>query len=261
MRILAVANQKGGVGKTTTTLNLGAALRECGRSVLLIDLDPQASLTASLGIKPDSLDLTIYDALSAAVKGEERPGLREIVTESDGLALAPANIVLSKADRELVLANLGVYALRDALVSARDAYDYVLLDCPPSLGIMTDNALAAADNVLIPMATDYLAWRGLALLLDSIAMMQKRTNRGLKIAGVVLTMADSRLAHTREIIEAVHANLGSQVRVFETVIHMSVRLKEAPMTGHSILTYAKDSTGARGYRDLARELEAIWQSA
>ena len=261
MRIIAIVNQKGGVGKTTTTLNLGAALRERGRSVLVIDLDPQASLTASLGLKPDSLDLTIYDALSAAIKGEMTPNLREIIIECDGMALAPANIVLSKAERELILANLGVYALRDALVAVRAAYDYVLLDCSPSLGIITDNALAAADDVLIPVATDYLAWRGLVLLFDSIAMMQKRTNRGLKIAGVVLTMADSRLAHTREIIEAVHANLGSQMRVFKTVIHMSVRLKEAPMTGRSILTYASDSSGARGYRDLARELEAIWQSA
>jgi len=255
-KVYAIANQKGGVGKTTTTLNLGAALQELGRRILLIDMDPQASLTVCLGLVPDELEATIYNALLLSIQGESTsPTLADLITKTkSGLELVPANIELSQADMDLVREPLGVYALRDVLAPVKDLYDYILIDCPPSLGILTTNALAAADEVLIPLQADWLALKGVNLLLKTISKIQKRANRNLHIAGILLTMADTRTSHAREIINSTKEAFNGRIHVFTSVIKLSARLKEAPITGSSVLDYASDTVGAQAYRDLAREV-------
>lgn len=254
-QIIAVANQKGGTGKTTTTLNLGAALQEMGNNVLLVDMDPQASLTLALGLNPDDLETTIYTALTRVIEtGEMDPMEVNIVATNEGMGLLPTNIELSQADLDLVREPLGVYALRDVLRPTIETYDYILVDCPPSLGILTTNGLAAAGQVIIPLQADYLALKGVNLLLRTITKIQRRANRKLQIAGVLLTMADLRTLHAREMITTTRQAFNERVFVFETVIRMSVQLKEAPITGQSVLTYASDTVGADAYRELAREL-------
>lgn len=256
-QIMAVANQKGGTGKTTTTLNLGAALQEIGNKVLLVDMDPQASLTLALGLNPDDLETTIYTALTRVIEtGEMDPAEINIFTTGEGMGLLPTNIELSQADLDLVREPLGVYALRDVLRPTIETYDYILVDCPPSLGILTTNSLAAASQVIIPLQADYLALKGVNLLLRTITKIQRRANRKLQIAGVLLTMADLRTLHAREMITTTRQAFNERVFVFETVIRMSVQLKEAPITGRSVLAYASDTVGADAYRELARELIA-----
>ena len=254
-RIIAIANQKGGVGKTTTTINLGAGLKERGRSVLLVDLDPQASLTLALCGAPasplDEFPATIYTALVKAVKAEEDALDGGIRTTQSGLALIPASIELSAAEIDLTREALGVYALRDALAVRPEGYDYILLDCPPSLGILTTNALAAAGEVLIPLQADYLALRGVDLLLNTIAKMQKRANPSLTVLGILLTLADLRTLHAREVIAAARATFGGRVPILEPVVQYSVRLKEAPLANASILEYATDTQAAEAYRQVA----------
>ncbi|MHB1166000.1 MAG: ParA family protein [Candidatus Nanopelagicales bacterium] len=248
-RILAVANQKGGVAKTTTVVNLAAALREAGRRVLVVDLDAQACATFSLGLDPEDLERSGADAFMAATP--RIPVADLITTTEDGIDLLPAAIDLAGADRALAGVVGREYVVRDALKPVVDRYDWVLLDCSPSLGIVTINALTAADEVLVPLQCETLSHRGVGQLIETIADVQRLTNPRLRIAGVLPTLFDGRTTHAK----AVLADLGPRygVRVF-TPISRSIRFAEAPAAGRSILATARGSRGAADYRRLAVEL-------
>jgi chromosome partitioning protein len=260
VQIIAVANQKGGVGKTTTTLNLGAGLAERGRRVLLVDLDPQASLTLAVlgdalppaadGARPG----TVYDVLRRSAESAAEPWAG-VIQKAGSLALAPASIELSAAEIDLAREPLGVFTLREALAALPEPYDYVLIDCPPSLGILTTNALTAAGGVLIPLQADYLALRGADLLLTTIAKVQRRANPTLAVRGVLMTLADVRTLHAREVIEAAQATFGERAPVLGMVVPYSVRLKEAPLAKASILEYASSTPAAVAYRQLAEHID------
>lgn len=258
-RVIAIANQKGGVAKTTTTMNLGAALAERGRRVLVVDLDQQGSLTLSMGVEPDTLEDSMYTVLSGyADPKEKKPRRLETIIRpgaGGGPDLAPANIELAALDLELTRAYNREHILKAALAPIRDRYDYILLDCPPSLGLLVVNALTAADEVLIPVQADYLATKGVKLLLDSIDAVTEKLNPRLHITGILLTLADQRLAHTREVIEQTRAAFTDEIRVFDTLMKMNARMKEAPITGTSILAYEPDGSAAVAYRALAEEVE------
>lgn len=248
--MLAVANQKGGVAKTTTVVSLAAALVERGRRVLVVDLDAQACATFSLGLDPE--DLSDTGAL-AFMDRNGRPVDGLIVSTTEGVDLLPASLDLAGADRALAEVAGREYVVRDALTTVLDRYDWILLDCSPSLGIITVNALTAADEVLIPLQCETLSHRGVGQLMETIADVQRLTNPRLTIAGVVPTLYDGRTTHAR----AVLADLGPRyaVRVFAPVTR-SIRFAEAPATGRSVLATAGGSQGARDYRRLASDLDA-----
>jgi chromosome partitioning protein len=256
MPIICIANQKGGVGKTTTAAALAEGLSQRGKRVLLVDWDPQGSLTVSFGINPDNLKLTVYDTLTAAIRNTNGLSLRDVTlpTESPNIDIVPANIELSQAQLDLVNAGQRELMLREVLRPARREYDFVLVDCLPSLGLLTINALSAADSVLIPLQADFLAMKGLALLLTTIIRVQERINPCLEILGILFTMTNTRTLHSREVIEVTKRAFGDKIRVFETTIPSSVRFKEAPAAGMSILTYAPKSDGAEAYRLLTEEV-------
>lgn len=255
---IAVANQKGGVGKSTTCLNLSHALAERGCRVLLVDLDPQSSLTISVGIDIKELEASIYDVLL-----ETRPGLtlKQIIrqTQMEAVDLIPSSIDLSKAELELFSEMNRERVLDNALTHDIAAYDYVLIDCPPSLGLLTTNALAAADSVLIPLQSDYLAMRGAELLLMTIDKVRRKLNPDLQILGVLVTMFDVRTAHARDVLREVQTAFGD--RTFKSVIRYSVRAKESVVSGQSILSYDSRSPLAESYRTLADEILAYAQAA
>ncbi len=252
-RIVAVVNQKGGVGKTTTTINLGAALVELGFNVLLVDLDPQGNATTGLGVAKDNDGLTTYDLLMA-----ETP-LLDIVQETptEGLWIAPATTDLSSADIELVANEKRSFLLRDALRHAdaqRMRLDYVLIDCPPSLSLLTVNAMVAADSVLVPLQSEFYALEGLSQLLLTVREIRRTANPDLRIEGVVMTMFDARNNLSRQVEQDARENLGDLV--FETVIPRNVRLSEAPSFALPVLEYDTNSRGSVAYRALAKELAA-----
>ena len=247
--VTAVVNQKGGVGKTTTTFNLGVALQRLGRRVLLIDLDPQASLSASAGIPVAQLTASVYQALLDEAT-DPLPLIRGTVS---GVDVLPATIDLAAAEVELVNMTLRELVLRDVVDKLRPRYDHILIDCPPSLGLLTVNALAAADQVLIPLQCEYLATRGLTLLLRTLTKIQGRLNRNLRIAGILPTMFDGRTTHANEILTELRANFPGQV--FDVVIKESVRVKESPAAGLSILDYDGNHDVARAYLQLAMEVD------
>ena len=247
--VLAMCNQKGGVGKTTSTINLGAALAEYGRRVLLVDFDPQGALSVGLGVQPHELDTTIYNLImerSVTIDDVIRP------TTVEGLDLLPSNIDLSAAEVQLVTEVGREQTLGRTLAPALEDYDYVLVDCQPSLGLLTVNALACADGVLIPLECEYFSLRGVALLMDTIEKVQDRLNPKLEITGILATMYDPRTLHTREVMARVVEAFGELV--FDTVINRTVRFPETTVAGEPITRWATRSAGAQAYRALAREV-------
>ena len=250
-RIAAVCNQKGGVGKTTTTINLGAALAELGRRVLLVDFDPQGALSVGLGIQPHELDLTVYNLLM-----ERGATAAEIVMKTNvaGMDLLPSNIDLSGAEVQLVHEVGREFVLGRCLEPVLPDYDIVLIDCQPSLGLLTINALACADTVLIPLACEFFSLRGVALLMDTIEKVRDRLNPNLGILGILATMFDPRTLHTREVQHRVREAFGDLV--FDAVINRTVRFPETTVAGEPITTWAPTSAGAIAYRLLAREVLA-----
>lgn len=248
-RIFVVANQKGGVGKTTTTINLGAALAELGRTVLLVDFDPQGSLSVGLGINPHTLELSIYNLLL----GRDAT-LEEVIqpTVMDGVDIMPANIDLSAAEIQLVSEVAREQTLQRLLRRVRDRYDFVLIDCAPSLGLLTINALTASDKVIMPLGCEFFALRGIALLTDTISKVQDRLNPDLEILGILGTMYDPRTLHAREVLDRVVDAFGDVV--FHSVIRRTVKFPETTVAGEPITSYASSSPGADAYRMLAKEV-------
>lgn len=249
-RIIAIANQKGGVAKTTTVASLGAALAEQGQRVLVVDLDPQACLTFSLGHDPEEIEFSIHDVLL----GRVAPGL-SIITTDDGVDILPATIDLAGAEAHLLTRTGREYVLRTALEDVAAGYDFVLLDCSPSLGVLTINALTAADEVIIPMQCETLSHRGVRQLLDTVEDVQRLCNRDLKIRGVLPTMFDSRTNLAKAVLADVKERYG--LEIIEPPIAKSVRFAEAPAAGRSVLATAKSSRGAVAYREVAINLTQL----
>jgi chromosome partitioning protein len=250
--VISMTNQKGGVGKTTTTINLGAALAEAGRKVLMVDMDPQGSLSIGLGVAPSALQgrKTVYDML---MDSSAAPASEVIVqTSIKGLDLLPANIHLSAAELRLAGEVAREFALDRALQPIRADYDYVLIDCQPSLGLLTVNALTASDGAIIPMECEFFALRGVEMLRETIGKVQERLNNRLTIDGVLPTMVDVRTLHTRETVEAVYEMFGDSL--FHTIISRTVKFPETTKAGVSIIEQAPTSSGAVAYRNLAWEL-------
>ncbi|CAL8972920.1 putative protein [Tessaracoccus sp. O5.2] len=247
--IISMCNQKGGVGKTTTTINLGAALAELGRRVLLVDFDPQGSLSVGLGVNPHTLDTSIYNLL--LTRGVDP---HEVITPTsvDGLDVLPSNIDLSAAEVQLVSEVAREQTLSRVLAKLRGDYDFILIDCAPSLGLLTINALTASDHVIIPLECEFFALRGVALLTDTIGKVQDRLNPDLELLGILGTMYDSRTLHSREVLERVVQAFGEDV--FHTVIRRTIKFPETTVAGEPITTYASASPGADAFRQLAREV-------
>ncbi|MCB0928926.1 MAG: ParA family protein [Mycolicibacterium insubricum] len=248
-KVIAMCNQKGGVGKTTSTINLGAALAEYGRRVLLVDLDPQGALSAGLGVPHYELEYTVHNLLV-----EPRVSIDQVLitTRVSGLDLVPSNIDLSAAEIQLVNEVGREQTLGRALHPVLDRYDYVLIDCQPSLGLLTVNGLACADGVIIPTECEYFSLRGLALLTDTVDKVHDRLNPRLEISGILITRYDARTVNAREVMARVVERFGDLV--FDTVISRTVRFPETSVAGEPITTWAPKSTGAEAYRALAREV-------
>lgn len=250
-RIISMVNQKGGVGKTTSVINLGAALAELGRKVLLVDLDPQGALSAGTGIRSFELEVTVYNLLMQ--RGRD---VREVIqqTATPNMDVLPANIDLSAAEVQLVTEVAREMALARALQPIVKDYDVILIDCQPSLGLLTVNALAASDGVIIPLGAEYFALRGVALLVETIEKVQERINPRLEMDGIVITMYDPRTLHAREVVARVVEAFPD--KVFHTAINRTVKFPDASVAAEPITTFASNNKGAEAYRQLARELIA-----
>lgn len=249
-RVISIINQKGGVGKSTTAVNLSAALSMRDKKVLIVDFDPQGNSTSGFGIEKEELRQCVYDALINNVPAEDLV----IESECDGVYVIPATIQLAGAEVELVTAMARELRLKELLEPVKDEFDYVFIDCPPSLGLLTINALAAADSVLIPIQCEYYALEGVTKLLESMRMVKERINTGLEVFGVLMTMYDSRTSLSNQVVEEVRGFFGD--KMFETLIPRTVRISEAPSFGMSVIEYAPQNKGAQAYLALADEVIA-----
>ncbi len=252
MRVISLVNQKGGVGKTTTTKNLGAGLVREGKRVLLIDLDPQANLTYSLGIRPEEDDSlkTMYDVLRGTAQ------LKDIIlTHANGLKLAPAHLNLSASELELTSQAGRELILKEAIRPVLHDYDYILIDCAPSLGILTLNALVASREVFIPLQTEFLAMQGMSKLLETLDLVKQRLNHDIEVTGIIGTMYDGRKNLSGEVISSIRTHFGD--KLLKTLIRSNVSLAEAPSFGQDIFSYKADSIGAEDYQALAKEVIAM----
>ena len=256
-RTIVIANQKGGVGKTTTSINLSAALAEQGQKVLVIDMDPQGNTTSGLGVEKDEVENTVYELLLGECTIQEcmQKGIFE------NLSILPANINLAGAEIELISAENKEYLLKNTLDEVKDQYDFIIIDCPPSLNLLTINSMCAGDTVLVPIQCEYYALEGLSQLMHTIDLVKERLNPNLEMEGVVFTMYDARTNLSLQVVESVKNNLNQ--KVYKSIIPRNVRLAEAPSYGMPITKYDKRSTGAESYRLLAEEVihrgEEEWQ--
>lgn len=256
-KVIALANQKGGVSKTTTTVNLGIGLARAGNRVLLIDSDPQASLTASMGERePDRLEETLATVITSIMEGQ---GVRTdygILTHEEGVWFLPANIDLAAVEVSLISAMSREYMLKEYIETVAPYFDYIIIDCMPSLGMLTINALAAADTVLIPLQAQYLSLKGLEQLIATIMRIKKRINPALDFEGILLTMVDARTNYSKEIMEMVRENYGQRIPVFENYIPLSVRVAEASAEGKSIFLHDPKGRASVAYEALVKEVLA-----
>lgn len=254
-KIIAIANEKGGTAKTTTAVNLGAGLQRQGKRVLLADNDPQANLTMALGFEPEQLTKTLSDLMSEKINDDNCTfNKSEYILEKEGLHILPSDIRLSAVDNSLVNALSREYILRDILNEYRNDYDYILIDCLPSLGMLTINALAASDSLIIPVQAQFLSLKGLELLLNTVSRVRRQINRSLLIDGILLTMYNSRTNLSREVKKAVEDSYGCSIRIFSSVINYSVKAAEPTVYGESIFTHDPDGAIASAYMDVVKEM-------